>query len=381
VTQYLGPLDRPGVAAPSEVTLRRTLGHMAGFPVHYQYFYEDGPRRPLPFGETMRCFGPEIQSPGSRYTYSNLGYEVLAQAIARVSGRSYREFLAAEISSPLALTNTTIGESTKDVVGAAERYGTDGRRLPFFVTDFPGGSALYSTAEDLVRFALFHSGAAMPNSRGVLTPASIAEMQEPGPTGEYALGWSVNDIWFGPRRIIWHSGAMPGASATIWMVPAERIAVAVISNQIGAPVNQFAGEILGTLLKVGPQPPAASGAPDKPAAAGVTSPRPAGPDLRGRWRGTLTDCPGSASLLVDVQTGSDIGATFGTRSFASLESSSAVDGRVYGTFRAPTAIGDSTFQLQLVARGDRLEGPVTRRTSLGPRGNDVGTLWASLVRE
>ena len=65
VTQYLGPLDRPGVAAPSEVTLRRTLGHMAGFPIHNQYFYEDGKRRPLPFAETMRCFGAEIQPPGS----------------------------------------------------------------------------------------------------------------------------------------------------------------------------------------------------------------------------------------------------------------------------------------------------------------------------
>jgi CubicO group peptidase (beta-lactamase class C family) len=37
LSRYVGPLERPGVSAPGEVTLRRLLGHVAGFPVHYQY--------------------------------------------------------------------------------------------------------------------------------------------------------------------------------------------------------------------------------------------------------------------------------------------------------------------------------------------------------
>ena len=44
--RHLGALQRPGAAAPADVTIRRTLGHVAGFPVHYQYFFDDRPDRP-----------------------------------------------------------------------------------------------------------------------------------------------------------------------------------------------------------------------------------------------------------------------------------------------------------------------------------------------
>jgi CubicO group peptidase (beta-lactamase class C family) len=72
--RYLGPLNRPGVSAPGEVTLRRVLGHVGGFPIHFQYFFDDHPERPSSFADTMRCYGTEIRKPGGGYTYSSLGY-------------------------------------------------------------------------------------------------------------------------------------------------------------------------------------------------------------------------------------------------------------------------------------------------------------------
>jgi CubicO group peptidase (beta-lactamase class C family) len=68
------------------VTIRRTLGHVAGFPVHYQYFFDDQPDRLQSLADTMRCYGAQISKPGSRYTYSNLGYGVLGASVGRVSG-------------------------------------------------------------------------------------------------------------------------------------------------------------------------------------------------------------------------------------------------------------------------------------------------------
>jgi CubicO group peptidase (beta-lactamase class C family) len=96
--RYLGPLRRPG-AMPAEVAVRRVLGHVGGFPQHNQYFFDDQPDRPLSFADTMRCYGAQYQRPG-RYTYSNLGYGALSELVARVSGVSYRDFLAHEIFTP-----------------------------------------------------------------------------------------------------------------------------------------------------------------------------------------------------------------------------------------------------------------------------------------
>lgn len=378
VSRYLGPLIRPGVGKPNEVTLRRILGHVAGFPLHYQYFFEGEAHRPLSFADTMRCYGAEIQPPGNRFTYSNLGFGVLGETVARVSGQRYRDFLAHEVFAPLALKHASVPELAEEAAGAAKRYGRDGRPLPFYLTDHAGASAVYASVEDLVRFGSFHAGALMSEQRAVLTLASLAAMQQPG-LGDYGLGWSINRDWNG-HRVIWHSGAMPGSSATLWLVPAEKIAIALVGNQITGPVNQLAGEILQDLLRVGP--PAATGSrgpeeatPANPASTGASTVSPVG-----RYRGTVSSCPKPEVLAIDIGGPSDIGVTLGKASARQLEEASLTAGRLSGTFGS-TGSGDITYRLELRAVGERLEGPVIRRTSLGPRANVAVTLWAALERE
>jgi CubicO group peptidase (beta-lactamase class C family) len=369
--RYLGPLKRPGATA-ADVTVRRVLGHAGGFPQHYQYFFDDQPRRPLSFAETMRCYGAQYL-PVDRYTYSNLGYGALGELVARVFGLSYRDFLAQEIFKPLGLVQSRVPERAEETAGAAKRYARDGSLLPFFVTDFPGGSALYASVEDLVRFGSFHAGALMTGQRPVLTAASLAEMHRVG-AGDYGLGWSVNPTW-GRYPVVWHSGAFPGASAALWTVPAQKIAIAVIANQIGAPVNQLAGEILAALA--GPPSPSggpASTRPSPPAAS--AAPATIQP---GRYRGVLMDCPTPEELTLDVR---GPGAVTVTLSAGSKEAENvAIDeGTLTGTFHRAVGAREADYRFYLRARDNRLEGPVTRRISLGPRANEFVTLWAELER-
>jgi CubicO group peptidase (beta-lactamase class C family) len=373
--RHLGALQRPGVAASPDVTIRRTLGHVAGFPVHYQYFFDDQSDRPLPFADTMRCYGAEISKPGGRYTYSNLGYGVLSETVARVSGEPYRDFLAREVFAPLGLKRASVPERAEETAGAAKRYGRDGGLLPFFVTDFPGGSALYATVEDLVRFGSFHLSAPMPGQRAILTPASVAAMQQSGP-GDYGLGWSINRTWT-RHTIVLHTGAMPGSASALWLVPAEKIVIAVVGNQITAPVNQLAGEILAALV---PGPPAAAAkAPEQPApstpsqnAAGIPA---------GRYRGALRTCPQPEPFTIDVKAPGQIGVTLGTATTQSVYDVSDEGGRLTATFEASSGSSESQYRIELRVAGNLLEGAVTRRTSLGPRANLLVTLWAELDRE
>jgi CubicO group peptidase (beta-lactamase class C family) len=171
---------------------------------------------------------------------------------ARVAATVETPYSIASLTKPFtatALKHASVPERAGEAVTAAKRYGRDGSLLPFYVTDFPGGSAIFASVEDVVRFGSFHAGALMAGQRAVLTPASLAAMQQQG-TGDYGLGWSVNPNW-NTHTVIWHSGAMPGSAATLWLVPAEKIAIAVVANQIAAPVNQLAGEILTDLLLAG----------------------------------------------------------------------------------------------------------------------------------
>ena len=376
LARYLGPLRRPGVRDEAEVTLRRMLGHVAGFPLHHQFFYVDRLLRPLPFAQRMQCFGAEIASPGMRYAYSNLGFGALSEVVSRISGEPYGAFLAREVFEPLGLTGASVPESAADAAPGATRYGTDGQPLPFYVTDHEGASAIYASVDDLVRFGLFHAGTLTP-SRPVLTAESRAVMQQPGPGGR-GLAWSVNPDWHG-RRVIWHSGAMPGSSATLWIVPEEHIAIALASNQFGAPVNRFAGEILADLLEVSLPADGRRGPADEGRAAPPLTARPA--DVRGRWRGRIGTCPGATEVTLDVRDRYDIGVTVGAAREQVAHSPNAHEGRVSGAFAGDGDMGPSRFRFDLEARGAGLEGPVTRSTGLGSRGNVTVTLWASLARQ
>jgi hypothetical protein len=56
-------------------------------------------------------------------------------------------------------------------------------------------------------------------------------------------------------------------------------------------------------------------------------------------------------------------------------------GRLWVEFSNPTGSTKSNYQMDLRLAGNRLEGPVTRRTSLGPRANLAVTIWAELDAE
>jgi CubicO group peptidase (beta-lactamase class C family) len=365
VTRHAPLTERPGVSRPDDVTIRRTLGHIAGFPVHYQYFYEDQKARPASFKQTMRCFGAEVGTPGFRFSYSNLGFDALRAAVEHASGESFRNFLAREIFLPLGMRHSSVVEEPEQAPDAAVRYGSDGKPLPFYWTDHPGASAVYATAADLVRFGQFHAGAAP----GVLKRESVADMQRAG-LGNYGLGWSVNPDWHG-RLVVYHSGAMPGASATLWVVPAERISIAVMANQIGAPVNRIAGEILEQLLAT--TGAAATGRVNDEAP-GSRPPAPAG-DARGDWQGTWSTCPDAEPISIDARDNGNVVVRIANGDARTLESAVVSNGRVTGTLQASPGL---VYRLDLRVEAGRLRGSVVKRSSLGPRGNTSVTLWAEL---
>ena len=373
VTRYVGRFARPGAIVPAEVTVRRTLGHVAGFPTHYQFFFEDRSFEPLSFARTLECYGGQVDEPGNRYVYSNLGFGVLSELVGRTAGQPYGAFLARDVFEPLGLANARVAIKGSPIAGAAVRYGLDGAPLPFYVTDHPGASDVFASAEDLVRFGLFHAGSLRP-SRPVLTAASRATMQQPG-LGGYGFGWNINPDWNG-RQVAWHSGAMPGVAATLWVVPSDGVAIAVLANQFGAPVNQFAGELLAAVLGV--RVPA-GGRPAQGEASGSREMPVPARDLRGQWIGSLSTCPDATRLVVEVGGPSEVSVTLAGSAMPML-SASASPGRVSGSFSAPGPMGPSTFRLDLRPRGDHLAGPVLRTTNLDARGNVAVTLWAELHR-
>ena len=94
--------------------------------------------------------------PGNKFLSSNAGYSLLAGIIEQVSGKSFEDFLKAEIFEPLVLKNTfLLNESTRHYPRATS-YDKKNKEKEWFLGSYNGANGIYSSAEDLLKWDQSH---------------------------------------------------------------------------------------------------------------------------------------------------------------------------------------------------------------------------------
>src|SRR5262245_20887919 len=192
---YLGAAKITGLAGPaSGATVRRVLSHTAGLPLHYRFFYAGGPVTRPSMDEAISRYAIVVYPPGAVYNYSNLGYGVLEEIIAKVSGRPYETFMQDEVFKPLGMTTTTIG-SGAGIANSAVRYTADWKPVAFYDFDHRAASAVYTSAHELVRFGMFHLKDHLADQRPILKDSTLDAMHRVATPGDmatgYGLGWGI----------------------------------------------------------------------------------------------------------------------------------------------------------------------------------------------
>lgn len=388
INRYLGDAKLTvHVGRDEDVTVRRIANHSAGLGLHYHFFYADEPwARPSP-DETIRRYGHIVTAPGERFFYSNLGYGLLEYVIARASGRSYEHYLRDEVLLPLGLSRsiaaTPPGLLPELAPHQAIRYGSDQRPLPFYDFDHRGGSSVFASAHDLVRFGMFHTRSLQPDQRAILKPESVTRMQEATsitPTGAgYGIGWRSEKR--GRYTVVSHSGGMAGVSTILLLVPAERIVVVALANARTDLPGRIAEDILATVLPdlPAPKPPAPAGEPPAftPAA-----------DMVGEWTGAITTSSGPVSLTLRIADGGDVRVRLQRpgQLWTLLNMVSDRDGFLTGRFMGDLGAEDTDryrhlLEVTLKRRGRSLAGAVTTvPATAAPRVRNALTHWVELKK-
>jgi CubicO group peptidase (beta-lactamase class C family) len=189
---------------PETITLRHLLAHAGGYPF-------EPPGRPRP--------------PEQRRIYSNVGFRLLAEAVADAAGTTFPSWLSTSVLDPLGMTATRL----------VHRNGID--------EDPAAGAA--STVDDLVRLArcLLDRGAP------VVGPDLFAEattVQFPGLAGlvpgvarfdpcDWGLGFELHDgkrpHWMGDRRSPAAFGHFGATGCFLWVDPAAGLAAAAVTDR------------------------------------------------------------------------------------------------------------------------------------------------------
>ena len=191
--------------------------------------------------------GPLRSTPGTKWEYSNLGYTVLAEIIARVSGRPWGEFITERVFRPAGMLATRTTTMTEPVPNRAAGYSDNDRLLD--AEDWPAvrpGGGFLSTITDLAKW-----DQVLYTDR-ILTEASRREMAtgvtlNDGSRVLYGLGWHVSRP--GARRQVWHSGGLPGFKSQMHRYYDDRVTVIMLINLDDADDDSIAAEVAELYLR------------------------------------------------------------------------------------------------------------------------------------
>jgi len=306
-----------GEHGKQRITLRQLLTHVAGLPADTPL--EDFDRGKMEALRRIYALTPRNE-PGTKFTYSDVGFLVLEEVVRRVSGQQLDEFTRANIWDPLAMPETGFlpPPALRDRAAPTEL-----RRGAFMVGEVhdprayrvggvAGHAGLFSSARDLTRYtqALLQKGTL--EGRRVLSAESVRAMfaRHDVPGGIRTLGWDSRSAFATQRgdalsRTAVGHGGYTGTS--LWLDPARDIFVLFLSNRVhpegkGA-VNALVADITNATVKLlSPSKPASpepapGGAPARaPSELGIdVLRRDEFAELRGARVGLITNASGVAS--------------------------------------------------------------------------------------
>jgi CubicO group peptidase (beta-lactamase class C family) len=246
----------PEFAGPGKegITLRHFLSHTSGLP-EYADDNEEIRARHLGLDAFVRsyCGGQPCFAPGSRWSYSNFGFGLAGEIIARRGGLGYHELVAAGILEPLRMSDSYLrppesvwGRIAEVSLPTEPRSDHERYNSPYFRgLGIPWGG-LYSTPDDLAVFAQAFLEGGAHGGRRILSPASVREMTRnqlagdaegvvPWRAASWGLGWDVKG-----RKAPHSSGALTSAAtfghtgssgSMVWVDPELELVCVMIGTR------------------------------------------------------------------------------------------------------------------------------------------------------
>ncbi len=193
-----------------EVTIGHLLGHSAGL-IAGREFYRTTSGPALFEAAAME---PLAAAPGERTVYSDIGFLMLGEIAARVSGRSLAVAARERVFEPLGMASTGFlpDPSLKPRVAATEaKESREGPKVAVVHDEnaealggVAGHAGLFAPVADLCRYAAMWTG----GSRSVLSPWTRARALEPhaAPPARRGWGWVLKGDTMDHTGDLWPAG-------------------------------------------------------------------------------------------------------------------------------------------------------------------------------
>lgn len=221
----------PELADTPPVTLRQLVHHTSGLRDYLALMALSGIDEPYGLDQVLPVLVQQRGGsfpPGTAHSYSNTGYLLLGEVVARVSGTSLRTYADAHLFGPLGMEHTRfLDDTTEDWSTRARGYAVQGKRVidddP--VSNLVGDGGVYTSITDLtgwmrqLREDLLH-----------IRDAQLARIELPDGTSlPYAAGLVHASIHGLPA--VSHGGSYGGFRADLTWFPDQDTGIACLCNR------------------------------------------------------------------------------------------------------------------------------------------------------
>lgn len=185
-------------------------------------------------------------APGSQAAYSNLAFDLLADALARAAGKPYPQLFEEQITRPLGMKDTTFTPSPDQCkrLMVAEKGASPCNNTLAAI----GSGGVYSTPGDMMRWMqqflssdFYHRDAQADRMQTLIYPrerlTKVVGMDVPGKADALGLGWVYMAPKEGHPGIIQKTGGGGGFITYMAMVPQQNVGVFVVITR--SPLTKF----------------------------------------------------------------------------------------------------------------------------------------------
>ena len=191
-----------------------------------------------------------IDSPGTRFIYSDINFQILGELVHCISGQPLDVYCSEHIFKPLGMKDTHFNPPPslrKRIAPTQYQHKNKGKMLWGEVHDpisyemggVCGHAGLFSTADDLSIFAQMLLGGGSIKGAHIMNPLTVEKMTTPQTPPEKTvlrgLGWDIDPSFASNQSELSQMGSYGHTGFTgtsIWIDPVSKTYVIILTNQV-----------------------------------------------------------------------------------------------------------------------------------------------------
>lgn len=240
VTQYLPEFQ----GGRSEITVRDLMTHFSGLRPDL-----DMPPswRGYDTGIRLALADKPVDPPGMKFVYSDINYLLLGEIVHRLGGKPLDEFAKENVFVPVGMTESTFNPPASWMQRIAPTEVENGHVVRGVVHDptaramdgVAGHAGLFTTADDLAKFAQMMLDLGETSGRHLLSPLTVRKFTTPQSPADQpilrGLGWDIDSPFSSNRGDLFPIGSFGHTGFTgtsVWMDPYTKTYVVLLTNSV-----------------------------------------------------------------------------------------------------------------------------------------------------